>query len=657
MKKLYTFITLAAAALTATAQTEDEVWTSIGFGKIHNTMYEYLVGTQNTTSYELEIEETEIEGGKKYRCQPLASESNPLYGYYKTDDVYMYFYVMDNGNHYMEKFSAFNDFVITSQDVKENGTGGSTYNAYATFEDGEFIIPVRGIRLEGSPFRNPGVWFQGNYTTPVTITFPDAKDFSVELHTYVCADEVPGGTDGNDQMFICKGNDGASYIKFGYITGYREFTLNDETYIAEHGKQGDTDAPIRCGANAKPGIYTAYVASFNAKDQIKQIASSYFLITKEDDENWEYAGKAKWNEAFFTGYHNTWSAPNEEMTAKYEENTAIPGYYRIVNPYENHSMADNIYSPCASHNHYIYIDATDPEKVKIEPSALGVDAGEGKGIVMSRGYFLETHSTVSHEEIKDAGYYGTMTENKISFPAQDIMFHEKNSSTGLMTTSSAPLELTLHPRVPATGISISSEEETVNVGETVTLTATVEPEDATDVELTWTSSDEAIATVDENGVVSAIAPGEATVTVSCDGLSASCLITVPVPPVKATAIILPTEETVKIGASVDLTATVEPEDAEEVELTWTSSDEAIATVDDKGTVTGIAPGEATITVSCGELSASCLVTVTDTNVMISEIGVKAAAERFDLMGRRTATDAKGLMIVRQGNKIVKTVIR
>ena len=87
--------------------------------------------------------------------------------------------------------------------------------------------------------------------------------------------------------------------------------------------------------------------------------------------------------------------------------------------------------------------------------------------------------------------------------------------------------------VPVTGITLSDEALTLEVGETAILTATVEPDNATDPTVIWASSDEAVATVD-NGVVTAIAEGEAEIIAMADGVSAVCTVTVlPLPPVSA----------------------------------------------------------------------------------------------------------------------------
>ena len=82
--------------------------------------------------------------------------------------------------------------------------------------------------------------------------------------------------------------------------------------------------------------------------------------------------------------------------------------------------------------------------------------------------------------------------------------------------------------VPVTGVTLSETQASVAVGKTLTLTATVEPEDATDPTVTWLSSDESIATV-EDGVVTGVKAGTATITAQAGDMTASCVVTVTAP--------------------------------------------------------------------------------------------------------------------------------
>ncbi|THG39491.1 hypothetical protein E5990_11210, partial [Muribaculum caecicola] len=155
------------------------------------------------------------------------------------------------------------------------------------------------------------------------------------------------------------------------------------------------------------------------------------------------------------------------------------------------------------------------------------------------------------------------------------------------------------PEVKPEKIELSHETLSLEKGESVTIMATVMPEDATDKTITWASSDEAVATVDAEGKVTAVALGEATVTAKCGEVSTYCTVTVVATPAESITISQETA-TLKVGETVELTATVMPEDATDKTVSWTSSDEAVATVDAEGKVTAVALGEAEITATAAD---------------------------------------------------------
>lgn len=166
-------------------------------------------------------------------------------------------------------------------------------------------------------------------------------------------------------------------------------------------------------------------------------------------------------------------------------------------------------------------------------------------------------------------------------------------------------------------VEITSTETDVEVGKTITLTAKVSPENATDKTVTWTSDNNEVATV-KDGVVTGVKAGEATITASAGGKNATVKVTVKaaatsggetttiaVTEVKITS----TVTEVTAGETITLTAEVLPADATDKTVTWSSSDTAIATVDSTGKVTGVAAGTATITAKAGEKTNAVDVTV------------------------------------------------
>ena len=159
--------------------------------------------------------------------------------------------------------------------------------------------------------------------------------------------------------------------------------------------------------------------------------------------------------------------------------------------------------------------------------------------------------------------------------------------------------------VPVTSLTLDRTTLSLAVGETAQLTATVKPDDATDKNVSWTSSDEFVAKVD-NGKVTAVKSGKATITAKCGGKTAECAVIVTVPTGSVT--LDKTSLSLAVGETVQLTATVKPDDATDKNVTWTSSDESVAKVVN-GKVTAVKSGKATIIAKCGDKTAECEVTV------------------------------------------------
>ena len=177
------------------------------------------------------------------------------------------------------------------------------------------------------------------------------------------------------------------------------------------------------------------------------------------------------------------------------------------------------------------------------------------------------------------------------------------ASSGVKTTLTVTVVAT-----PAERINLNKTTETLKATETLQLTAEVLPATTTDKTVKWTSSNNAVATVDGNGKVTAVAVGAANITATCGTVSATCSVTV-VPTPAESVNLNKTTETLKVTNELQLTATILPATTTDKTVTWTSSDSAVATVDANGKVTAVSVGKATITATCGTVSGTCTVTV------------------------------------------------
>ena len=197
-----------------------------------------------------------------------------------------------------------------------------------------------------------------------------------------------------------------------------------------------------------------------------------------------------------------------------------------------------------------------------------------------------------------------------------LLMDGKNSIKQIYIQSSEPGTLTLLSAyadtnaVFATGVSLDKTSVSMNLGETDYLKATVEPEEATNKNITWSSSDESVATV-AYGTITAVGGGTATITVTTEdgSYTAECSVTVTVP-VTGVSLNQTTAELI-IGDDLQLTAFIDPANADNQTITWSSSNEMVATVSDDGLVTAIGEGIAIITVTTedGSFTAECSITV------------------------------------------------
>lgn len=194
--------------------------------------------------------------------------------------------------------------------------------------------------------------------------------------------------------------------------------------------------------------------------------------------------------------------------------------------------------------------------------------------------------------------------------------------------------------VPVISVSVSPTTASVEVGKTKQLTTTVQPSNATDKTLTWASSDTSVATVSASGLVTAKKSGTATITAKAkNGVSGTCKVTVTASVIPVTGVsVSPASASIEVGKTKQLAATVQPSNASEKALTWTSDDTSVATVSTAGLVTAKKAGSATITAKTKNgVSGTCKVTVTDTAVAVTGVTVSPATASVEVGFKRQFT--------------------
>ena len=176
--------------------------------------------------------------------------------------------------------------------------------------------------------------------------------------------------------------------------------------------------------------------------------------------------------------------------------------------------------------------------------------------------------------------------------------------------------------VDVTSVTVSKAFVEMEVGQTYQLGAQVQPADATDPTVYWKTDNPSVATVAEDGLVTAVGAGEAIITAGAGLITSSCTVKVKEKTIPVSSVTLDiTTLTLLEGESATLTATVKPDDATEMLVTWKSSDESVATVDSHGNVVAKQEGVCAIVATDGDKYAACAVSVSKKIIRVESIKI------------------------------------
>ena len=257
-------------------------------------------------------------------------------------------------------------------------------------------------------------------------------------------------------------------------------------------------------------------------------------------------------------------------------------------------------------------------------------AGENRVLITNPGINMNIRIKIPDKMINNQPY--TIREYKIlrlhedsatNQATVDILDSVFNSSTNELTFKSDKFSIYVltykdtyySPSYPVTGIKVSPDTLTLTKkDETAQLTAEVTPSYADNKRVTWQSSDEKVATVDENGKVTAVGNGTAAINATSvsGSYTATVSVTVKIPmEIQKLTIEAEKETLTKIGESTELKVKIEPENADLQKLIWKSHNEKVAITDENGKVTAVGNGTAEITVTTedGKITASIMITV------------------------------------------------
>ena len=241
----------------------------------------------------------------------------------------------------------------------------------------------------------------------------------------------------------------------------------------------------------------------------------------------------------------------------------------------------------------------DVKTVKINKPVLNLNKGETEYLV----------ATVIPFEATDKIVVWNSSDPSVASVNSDGKVTAEKGGYAVVTATAGGVsgECQVNVYSPVTAISLNARELTVDKGSTFVMVATLEPEDATDKTVTWTSLDNNILTVNSSGVVSALKGGVTKIVAKAEDKVAECVVTV-LAPVESVTINKPSL-TLEKGRSEILYATVSPEDATDKTVFWSSSNPSVVSVNDYGKITAESVGTATISAKAAGITAECQVTV------------------------------------------------
>ncbi len=320
-------------------------------------------------------------------------------------------------------------------------------------------------------------------------------------------------------------------------------------------------------------------------------------------------------------------------------------YFTVVDTQFAESPASNVVkcTPLDEESPVIITNAIETKTVgtTVNVSASVTDNVEVKDVTL----YYKAEEDDSWKQLKMRNTTGDTYQAAI--PAYDVkqgtMQYYITASDGTNLSSAGSEEIpnvfSIIGVVDVDSISLDKVNEEVTIGDSFQIEATVLPEDATDKSVTWDSSDDSIITVSDEGFVTTVGVGEATVTATSSDGSKAAICNVVVKPILAESLtITPEEKEVLIGDTFSISAEVLPDSATDKTVVFESSDDKVATVDDTGKVTAVGVGEADITVStndASDLSQVCKVTVNP--IVVKTVSLSESSKTLDAGDEFTLT--------------------
>lgn len=370
-----------------------QTWSQIGTGEWYEGLLTIYNDVDEGWHWPVKIEECDQTPGL-YRMKPYAVANNPIAQIIGYADSYTTVIVDATNPEKVYTIGDFEPYGLTTfcgfnpENEFEDGDGyGTLKDKIITFPDASFAY------FDYDEYR----WY--TYSKDFKIALPGAvvKDYVLKATTeFACSDgptTTVNLTVGADivktYMDVYKGYADTSYGTNGQI-------------VAANGTEVPAGSSVTFNTPAERGHYSIMFAGVDADNNVVATSTTYQIVDGEADADWKVVPNTttKFTEGFLAGMFGNIDA--EDFNVVLEESVSTPGRFRFEAPYAKHSLVEYfaMADHSANHKHYIYVNATDPAKVYVEPSSLGLSMSGFDAI------YVHTHA--------NTGYYAN---NVIEAPA------------------------------------------------------------------------------------------------------------------------------------------------------------------------------------------------------------------------------------------------
>lgn len=367
----------------------------------------------------------------------LAAKYPSAFSYDAAKAEPMYLQVVDGNKFYVESFNTGMtdlqdnaDVLIESNTesiIKANGLNiclQALPEAFGAYAEGNFTYKTPTFNLSGQTFYSllvpiAGLNYPGNQNGKFQVMLPGAttpKDYSIAIDYANCADgnkfsfKFSLGADVETyKLFISAGEYDASTANFGVVAA------NGQAFPA-------TSTNINFDAAGKAdGVYTVFAVTVDANGQLQEGTRGLVYVVNDDAANWvDMEKKALYTDDIVSSIYKNHEAPEYEVAV--QKHAGTEGYYRLVNPYAAPYAFAAKNEHAGQHNHYIYINASNPDRVYLEESPIGFEYSDGAMVVTSLAYD-ELQGGKTPDQVT-ASYWGSMKDGVISFPAKALIARE-----------------------------------------------------------------------------------------------------------------------------------------------------------------------------------------------------------------------------------------